>query len=153
MLCLFQESLAKCYMTRLISYYSITKHMIYSKPFKTLVSEDLLLFLREIIKVNETYIRGNKDKPCQEICGENANALYVKALQEPFGTGCYVDRKAPLLKQEPYVKCMSMYFWLDLVAEDEGISIKHRVNYERKQRGMYWPISCRWVRLRNEYSL
>ena len=84
-------------------------------------------------KVNETLIRNDPDKVCQAIRGEDANALYVRALQEPFGTGCFVDRKGPSFKPEPCTKFMSMYFWMDYLAKKDSISIKHRLNNENKE--------------------
>ena len=84
-------------------------------------------------KVNETFIRNNPDKVCKAIRGEDANALYVKALQDDFGTGCFVDRKGPKFKPEPCIKFMPMYFWMDFIMKRDNILIKHRLNNNNKE--------------------
>ena len=93
-------------------------------------------------KVGETSIRGNVDKQCRNILGYDANALYPYALSQEFPTGCLVDRKKDNdFKPKPLHKHMDMYYWMDHVAYQQGIHIKHRLNNSNKEvRIGHYPV-------------
>ena len=95
--------------------YKIIKRNIYGGPS--------IIFKRHL-KSGTTPLRNNTSKICQNVIGEDANALYLYCLSKEFPTGCFVDRKAPDFKPEPSVKFMPMYFWMDFVARKENIIIK-----------------------------
>ena len=83
---------------------------------------------------DKTYIRGNPNKTCKKILGQDANALYLNCFRQAFPTGVFVDRKFEnRFKAEPSIKYLSMYFWMDRVAERLGVSIQHRLNNNNKE--------------------
>ena len=81
------------------------------------------------MNAGESRIRNNPRNICQHILGEDMNSLYLYCLSLDYPTGIYVDyKKQTNFKPEPAHKFMSMYFWLDYLAEKHRINIKHRLN-------------------------
>ena len=93
-------------------------------------------------QVGNTAIRSNPDNICQNILGYDANALYPYALSQSFPTGCLIDRKSENdFKPKPLNKFMDMYYWMDHVAYQEGVHIKHRLNNNNKEvRIGHYPV-------------
>ena len=89
-------------------------------------------------KVNETRIRG--EKLCKSIQGYDANALYLWAISQEMPTGFYVRRfRDQNFKPEKPCKYLDQFFWMDKVAEEEGIYIKHKLNSGKEHRvGPYY---------------
>ena len=104
--------------------YKTIKRNIYGGPS--------IIFTRHL-KSDETHLRGNPNKLCQNVLGKDAYALYVHALSQNFPTGCLTDRKVPNFKAEPNVKFMSMYSWSDYMKQKDNCYIIHRLNNNNKE--------------------
>ena len=92
-----------------------------------------IIFTREH-EVGKTFIRGDPNKPCKAIIGEDFNSLYSYAIDSEFGTGCFVDRQAcDDFKPRPNTKFLNMYLWMDHIAKEENIAIKHKVNNNNRE--------------------
>ena len=92
------------------------------------------IVFRRFMKVGESNIRDNINYPCRSIQGEDMNSLYLATLNENFPTGVFVDRKCEnMFKAEPSIKHMSMYFWMDHLAQANQIVIKHKLNNNNKE--------------------
>ena len=85
-------------------------------------------------KCNETYIRGNPNKPMKLIMGWDMNNMYGYCIAQEMPTGIYVQyRRERGFRAEPCTKYMDMYFWMDYVSETEGVHIAHKLNSEMRE--------------------
>ena len=118
---------------------------------KNIVGGPSIIFHRHH-KKDETFIRGNPDKPCKTIEGFDCNALYLWAIGQPMPTGSYVRRHSnhnfkPLIQN----KYMDMFHWMDFIAEQDHVAIQHKLNTGHEKRvGSYFcdgycegPIQCK----------
>ena len=107
---------------------------IYRTVQQNIVGGPSIIFKREA-RAGQTPIRNNPDVIGQRIMGHDANGLYAYCIAQPMPTGCYVDRRAEnSFKGELCHKYMDMFFWMDWVAEQENIDIKHKINNNREVR-------------------
>lgn len=64
------------------------------KTVKTNIVGGPSININRYAKTGETFIRNNPEKPCQNIIGYDANALYLWALDQSMPTGPYIRRRA-----------------------------------------------------------
>ena len=74
---------------------------------------------------------------CQKILGLDCNALYMYAIGQKMPHGCYsrlVEKNGVLVPMRRNPKYKSQYIWMDYVAYEQNITIKHKYNYNREVR-------------------
>ena len=82
-------------------------------------------------KCNETYIRGNPNKPVKVIMDRDINNMYGYCSAQEMPIGIYVQYRCErVFRAEPHTKCMDMYFWMNYVSETEGVYIAHKLHSE-----------------------
>lgn len=92
-------------------------------------------------KTGETFIRNNPEKPCQNIIGYDANALYLWALDQSMPTGPHIRRRADTgFLGEVRDKYMSAYYWMEWITSESGKPIQHELNFGRKKRVGPFPV-------------
>lgn len=94
------------------------------------VSGPSIIFNR-YAKTGETFIRNNPEKPCQNIIGYDANALYLWALDQSMPTGFLGEVRD---------KYMSAYYWMEWITSESGKPIQHELNFGRKKRVGPFPV-------------
>ena len=78
---------------------------------------------------NLTYIRENIEKPCQNICGYDASAMYLWGMSRAMPTGLYVRRLSEdLFKPRLPMKYLKQFEWMDLEASFREVTIQHLLN-------------------------
>ena len=80
-------------------------------------------------EVNRTFIRDDSTRPCANVVGFDANALYLDCIDKAMPCGSYVRRTAPDFKPDSRLSCEDMFHWMDYVMEKEGINILHARNH------------------------
>jgi hypothetical protein len=78
--------------------------------------------------------RGKESKPCKNVVGYDANALYLWAIMQDMPTGQYTRR----LEEDGFKKRWSGKMaieWLEWQAYSRGISIRHEYNNVEKRIG------------------
>ncbi len=108
---------------------------LYYKMRQNIVGGPSVVFHRYHEK-GSTFIR-NGPKPCEEVVGYDANALYLWALMQPMPTGPYIVRsdKDNFKPSHAYSHGESAVEWLDWVAKTDNISIQHQFNHQEKRIG------------------
>lgn len=106
----------------------------------SIVSAPSIIFNR-YAKTGENLILNNPEKPCQNIIGYDANALYLWALDESMPTGPYIRRRADTgFREEVRDKYMSAYYWMEWITSESGKQIQHELNLGRKKRVGPFPV-------------
>ena len=77
---------------------------------------------------------GEATKPCEKIVGYDANALYLWALMQDMPTGSYTRRLAEN-EFKPKSSIKMAIEWLEWVAHQDRIHIKHQLNNTEKRIG------------------
>lgn len=103
---------------------------------KNIVGGPSIIFTREH-EVGRTRIRAAEDTVCANILGYDANALYLRCIDENQPTGDYVRRFGPDFSPEYRGNRRDMYNWLDYVALSETIEIWHQRNHGEVKIGPY----------------
>ncbi|MES9906421.1 MAG: hypothetical protein ABW168_27535 [Sedimenticola sp.] len=87
-------------------------------------------------KVGETFVRGDKERPCRSIVGYDANSLYLSAICHEMPVGRYVRRAERRgFKPNTDAKChYAMFDWMDWLNVSKGIGIRHKMNSGREFR-------------------
>jgi hypothetical protein len=86
------------------------------------------------IRKEEMRARGKESKPCKNVVGYNANALYLWAIMQDMPTGQYTRR----MEEDGFKKRWSGKMaieWLEWQAYSRGISIRHEYNNTEKRIG------------------
>jgi len=92
-------------------------------------------------KVNETYIRNDKSKPCKKIVGFDANALYLWAIDQKMPVGPFVRRLADNdFRPEIRDRYMAAYHWMDWLNHTGQASISHKLNNGEEKRVGKYPV-------------
>ena len=89
-------------------------------------------------KVDETYLRNNLNKKCQNILGYDANALYLWAIGQNMPTSIYtafekVGQKY-VFSSSSQEKYLSMFFWMELIMKEQNVKILHKMNNGQEKR-------------------
>ena len=105
--------------------------------FKTvqnnIVGGPSIIFTR-YMEAGKSFIKNQAQKPVERIIGLDANALYPYALSQEMPTGPYIDRREENnFKPEISTKHVYQYAWMDKIASDHGIEIKHKLNNGGKE--------------------
>lgn len=104
------------------------------------VSGPSIIFNR-YAKTGETFIRNNPEKPCQNIIGYDANALYLWALDESMPTGPYIRRRADTgFRGEVIDKYMSAYCWRKWITSESGKQIQHMLYPAERNASVLFPL-------------
>ena len=110
---------------------------LYQIVKKNIVGGPSIIFTRHH-KVGESFIRGNVEKPCKKIVGYDANALYLWAIGQNMPTQMYgiIKKYGSKFKvdSDRQHKYMSMYYWMDFMAQQQQTHILHKLNYGREKR-------------------
>ena len=77
---------------------------------------------------------GEAAKPCEKIVGYDANALYLWALMQDMPTGSYTRRLAEN-EFKPKSSIKMAIEWLEWVAHQDRIHIRHQLNSTEKRIG------------------
>jgi hypothetical protein len=89
---------------------------------------------KSFIRKEEMRVRGKESKPCKNVVGYDANALYLWAIMQDMPTGQYTRR----LEEDGFKKRWSGKMaieWLEWQAYSRGISIRHEYNNTEKRIG------------------
>ena len=95
---------------------------------QNIVGGPSIIFTRDA-KVGRTYIRDDLNRPCANIVGYDANALYLDCIDKAMPWRGYVRRAAPDFKPDSWLSCEDMFNWMDYVIETEGVCILHTRNH------------------------
>ena len=95
---------------------------------QNIVGGPSIIFTRDD-EVGRTYIRDDLNRPCANIVGCDANALYLDCIDKAMPCGGYVRRAAPDFKPDSRLSCEDMFNWMDYVMETEGVHILHARNH------------------------
>ena len=106
---------------------------------QNIVGGPSIIFTRDA-EVDHTFIRDDPDRPCANIVGFDANALYLDCIDKPMPCGSYVRRTAPDFKPDSRLACEDMFHWMDYVMEMEGIDILHARNHIGEVRIGPYPV-------------
>ena len=92
-------------------------------------------------EAGKTFIRNNPNKPCEQIVGYDANALYLWAIGQPMPSGY------PLIRHEQnfFVRefpefaggCCDWIDWIDWIAHERNIEIQSAFHRSEKRIGKY----------------
>lgn len=117
------------------------KHMDIFLGFKKSIFGGPSIIFNRWAKAGVTPI--NKKNPkelCKKILGLDLNALYLGALglyENP--TGQYVVRRSEdNFKPQTSIRYVSMYAWMDYIANKNNINILHKLNCGREKRVAKW---------------
>lgn len=120
--------------------YSSNDNDLYKTVKTNIVGGPSIIFNR-YAKTGETFIRNNPEKPCQNIIGYDANALYLWALDQSMPAGPYIRRRADTgFCGEVRDKYMSAYYWMEWIAPESGKQIQHKLNSGREKRVGPFPV-------------
>ena len=95
-----------------------------------------IIFTRDA-EVGRTYVKEDPGKPCENIVGWDANALYLWAIGEDMPCGGYVRWKPDdnyIFKADSKLECEDMFHWMDYLQQSENIKILHRRNHTNEIR-------------------
>ena len=95
---------------------------------KNIVGGPSIIFTREA-EVDKTHINQDLSKPCKNIVGFDANALYLWAIGQEMPCGSYIRRHAPHFKAEHSTSHDDMYHWMDYLKKTQNINILHKRNH------------------------
>ena len=95
---------------------------------QNIVGGPSIIFTHEA-EVDRTFIRDDPARPCANVIGFDANALYLDCIDKAMPCGSYVRRTAPDFKPDSWLSCEDMFHWMDHVMEKEGINILHARNH------------------------
>lgn len=89
----------------------------------------------------KTFIRGNKEKPCGQILGLDANALYLYCLAQDMPVGYFTRRKRENgFRPERNEEYIAQFMWMDWYAQEYNVSVGHAMNTKIKRKfGRYYP--------------
>ena len=94
---------------------------------KNVVGGPSIIFTR-FAEANTTFIKEDNTKPCQNIAGWDANALYLHSIGQPQPCGPYVRRLAPDFKADARFQYEDMFHWMDYTMKTENVNILHARN-------------------------
>ena len=95
-----------------------------------------IIFTRDA-EVGRTYIKEDPTKPCENILGFDANALYLGGIGEDMPCGGYVRWKPHgecKFKATSNLQYEDMFHWMDYLQQSENIKILHRRNHSSEVR-------------------
>ena len=94
---------------------------------KNVVGGPSIIFTR-FAEANTTFIKEDITKPCQNITGWDANALYLYTIGQPQPCGAYVRRQAPNFKADARLQHEDMFHWMEYTKSTEQVNILHARN-------------------------
>ena len=104
---------------------------------KTILLVDLLSSLTAITK-QETFVRNNLNKPCEQIVGYDANALYLWAIGQPMPSGYpLIHREQNFFVREFPEFAGECRDWIDWIAHEHNIKIQSAFHGGEKRIGRY----------------
>ena len=80
-------------------------------------------------EVGCTFVRNDPSRPCINIVGFDANALYLDCIDKAMPCKGYVKRSAPDFKPDSRLSCEDMLHWMNYLMETEGVHILHARNH------------------------
>ena len=95
---------------------------------QNIVGGPSIIFTRDA-EVGRTFVRNDPTRPCTNIVGYDANALYLDCIDKAMPCGGYVRRYAPDFKPDSRLSCEDMFHWMDYLMESEGVHILHGRNH------------------------
>ena len=95
---------------------------------QNIVGGPSIIFTRDA-EVGRTFVRNDPSRPCINIVGFNANALYLDCIDKAMPCGGYVRRSAPDFKPDSRLSCEDMFHWMNYLMEMEGVHILHACNH------------------------
>ena len=95
---------------------------------QNIVGGPSIIFTRDA-EVGRTFVRDDPGRPCANIVGYDANALYLDCIDKAMPCGGYVRRSAPDFKPDSRLSCEDMFHWMDYLMETEGVHILHARNH------------------------
>ena len=95
---------------------------------QNIVGGPSIIFTRDA-EVERTHIRDDLNRPCANLVGYDANALYLDCIDKAMPCGGYVRRAAPHFKPDSRLSCEDMFNWMDYIMETEGVHILHDRNH------------------------
>ena len=91
------------------------------------------IIFKRYAKVGETFLRNNKEVPCQNICGYDSNSLYLWALGLDLPVLMPIRRlEETNFKPKVAWRHLEQYQWLNWIAKSEGIQIQHKLNSSKE---------------------
>lgn len=92
-------------------------------------------------EASQTFIRNNPEKPCRNISGFDANALYLYCIGKDMPTGPFVRRRLDKdFKPEKRDKYMSAYHWMNYLNTTRGFHIEHKFNRGCEKKVGRFPV-------------
>ena len=105
---------------------------------RNVVGGPSIVFTR-FAEAGTTFINQDQTKPCQNIAGWDANALYLYVIGQPQPCGGYVRRHAPDFKADSRLIQEDMFHWMDYTIKTENVNILHsRNNVHEIRIGSYY---------------
>ena len=95
---------------------------------QNIVGGPCIIFTRDA-EVERTFIRNDPKRPCANIVGWDANALYLDCIDKAMPCGGYVRRTGPDFKPESRLSCEDMLHWMEYLMDSEKIHILHGRNH------------------------
>ena len=95
---------------------------------QNIVGGPSIIFTRDA-EVGRTFVRNDPTRPCANIVGYDANALYLDCIDKAMPCGGYVRRCAPEFKPDSRLSCEDMFHWMNYLMETEGVHILHASNH------------------------
>ena len=95
---------------------------------QNIVGGPSIIFTRDA-EVGRTFIRNDPKRPCANIVGWDANALYLDCIDKAMPCGGYVRRIGPDFKPDSGFSYEDMFHWMDYLIETEDIHILHGRNH------------------------
>ena len=95
---------------------------------QNIVGGPSIIFTRDA-EVGRTFIRDDPTRPCSNIIGFDANALYLDCIDKSMPCGGYVRRTEPDFKPDLRLSCEDMFHWMNFIMKTEGIDILHARNH------------------------
>ena len=87
------------------------------------------IILSRDAEVGRTFVRNDPTRPCANIVGYDANALYLDCIDKAMPCGGYVRRYAPDFKPDSRLSCEDMFHWMNYLMETESVHILHKRNH------------------------
>ncbi len=93
------------------------------------------IIFERFVQCGKSMIHNNPDRIVKEIIGYDCCSMYAKALSMDMPVGGFVRRKEeenfkPIVRD----KYLLAYYWMDYIAETEGITINHKLNVGKEFR-------------------